>query len=201
MARPYKLGLTGSIGMGKSTTADMFADDGVPVWDADSAVAKLYGAAAIGSLALARLVPDAVTDQGVDKARLRAAIQADSTLLAQIEAVVHPLLAADRQEFMKSNAAQPIVVFDLPLLYETKAELWLDGVLVVTAPPDVQHARVLARPNMTPEFLENIHARQLPDADKRRRADWVIDTSAGLDAARHAVLALLAQLRDDLAHA
>jgi dephospho-CoA kinase len=195
MKRPYRLGLTGSVGMGKSTTARLFADAGVPVWDADAAVHRLYAAGGTGAGAVARLVPQAVSEDAVDRSRLRDAIIADPALLARIEASVHPLVAADREAFAEAHADADIVVFDIPLLFETGGDRGLDGVLVVTAPEAVQRARVLARPGMTPEALERILARQMPDAEKRARADFVITTDQGIEAARADVLALLAKIR------
>lgn len=189
---PFLLGLTGSIGMGKSTTAAMFRAEGVPVWDADAAVHRIYGPGGAGGGALAPLVPAAVTPEGaVDRARLREAIAADAGLLDRIEARVHPLVARDRADFLAAAAAAPLVVCDIPLLYETGAETWLDAVLVVTAPPGTQRARVLARPGMTEADFERLRARQMPDAEKRARADHVIDTSLGLDAARARVRSLI----------
>lgn len=191
------LGLTGSIGMGKSTTAAMFADRGVPVWDADAAVHRLYRPGAPGSAALARLVPQAVSeDAGTDRAKLRAAILSDSGLLARIEAAIHPLVAADRAAFLDDARAEGrrLVLCDIPLLYETGAERWLDCVAVVTAPPDIQRARVLARPGMTEEAFAAILAKQLPDAEKRARADFVIDTGQGLEPVRDQVARIVAEL-------
>lgn len=199
--KPYKLGLTGSIGMGKSTTAAMFADEGVPIWDADSAVAALYGPDAAGSRAIAALAPDAVGPDGVNRATLRAAIQADSTLLPRIEAAIHPLLATDRAAFLARHADAAIVLFDLPLLFETGADSWLDGIVVVSTDAETQRARVLARPGMSEDFLQTVLARQMPDAEKRARATWVIDTGRGLDHAREAVLALLARFGKTAPHA
>jgi dephospho-CoA kinase len=186
----YRLGLTGSVGMGKSTTAALFEEAGVPVWDADAAVHRLYASAA-GAAALGAIAPDSVVGGRIDRARLRAAVAADPSLLDGIEAEVHPLVAADRAAFAGANAGAPLVVFDIPLLYETGAERELDGVLVVSAPASVQRARVLARPGMTPEAFERVLARQLPDGEKRARADFVIDTGRGLDAARADVLTLI----------
>jgi len=137
----------------------------------------------------------------VNRPKLRAAIQADNALLGQIEAVIHPLMFADRQAFFAKHQNDDIILFDLPLLFETGAENWMDGVLVVSASPEIQRERVLARPGMTPEFYENILSRQVPDAEKRAKADWVIDTSHGLDAARQQVLALLSELRESRRHA
>jgi dephospho-CoA kinase len=191
------LGLTGSIGMGKSTTAAMFAEAGVPVWDADAAVHRLYGPGAAGSRALEALVPGAVDDSGVDRARLRAAILADPNLLARIEAAIHPLVAADRTAFLDSarSEGQALVLCDIPLLYETGAEKWLDRVVVVTAPAEVQRARVLGRPGMTEESLSAILAKQLPDGEKRARADYVIDAGRGLEPVRRQVAGIVAELR------
>ncbi len=199
--RPYRLGLTGSVGMGKSTTAAFFTEAGVPVWDADAAVHRLYAKGGGGADALAALVPAAVVDDAVDRDRLRAALADDPGLLARIEAVVHPLVGEDRARFVAAHPAANLLVFDIPLLYETGADAWLDGVLVVTAPAAVQRARVLARPGMTEAMLDRILARQMPDADKRSRADFVIETDKGVDAARSAVLALLARLKESAVRA
>ena len=189
----YRLGLTGSVGMGKSTTAALFEAAGVPVWDADAAVHRLYESEA-GGAALADIAPGAVAEGRIDRARLRAAVAADPDLLDRIEARVHPLVAEDRAAFAARNAGGPLVVFDIPLLYETGAERELDGVLVVSAAAAVQRERVLARPGMTNEAFERILARQLPDAEKRARADFVIATDRGLDAARADVLSLIERI-------
>jgi dephospho-CoA kinase len=189
----YRLGLTGSVGMGKSTTAALFEEAGVPVWDADAAVHRLYESEA-GAAALAGIAPEAVAEGRIDRARLRAAVAADPDLLDRIEARVHPLVADDRAAFAAENAGAPLVVFDIPLLYETGAERELDGVLVVSATTAVQRDRVLARPGMTNEAFERILARQLPDSEKRARADFVIATDRGLDAARADVLSLIERI-------
>ncbi len=191
------LGLTGSIGMGKTTTAAMFAEAGVPVWDADAAVHRLYGPDGAGSRALAALVPHAVGEMGTDRARLRAAILANPDLLAQIEAAVHPLVAADRAEFLDRTRAEghELVLCDIPLLYETGAERWLDRVAVATAPAHIQRDRVLSRPGMTEEAFAAILAKQLPDEEKRVRADFVIDTGQGLEPVRRQVARIIAELR------
>jgi dephospho-CoA kinase len=196
----YRLGLTGSIGMGKSTTTGFFAAAGVPVWEADAAVHRIY-AAGPGAAALAGLAPEAVAAGAVDRDRLRAAVVADPGLLARVEAAVHPLVAADRAGFVAANADAELVVLDIPLLFETGAEREVDGVLVVSAAPEIQRARVLARPGMTEDALARILARQLPDAEKRVRADFVIETDRGLEAARADVLSLLARIRSELPHA
>jgi dephospho-CoA kinase len=199
--RPYRLGLTGSIGMGKSTTADLFAKAGVPVWDADEAVHRLYGAGGAGGEALAGLVPDAAAGAAVDREALRRAVVADPGLLAQIEARIHPLVAADREAFAARHPDADLLVFDIPLLFETGAEAWLDGVLVVSASAEAQRARVLARPGMTEAALARILERQMPDAAKRARADFVIGSDRGIEAARADVQELIARIKAERAHA
>lgn len=193
MSRPYLLGLTGSIGMGKTTTAGFFAEEGVPVWDADEAVRRLYARGGAAVPALASLHAAAVKDGAVDRAALKEWIANDRSALARIEAVVHPLVAADRTAFIAEHGEAPLLLLDIPLLFETGAEAALDGVLVVSAPAEAQRARVLARPGMTEAALEAILARQMPDEEKRRRADWVIET-VGLEEARAAVRALVKRI-------
>ena len=193
---PFRLGLTGSVGMGKSTTARLFAEEGVPVWDADAAVHRLYAVGGGGAAAVAEIVPGAIVDGAVDRERLRAAVAADPAVLPRLEARVHPLVAEDRARFVAENAGADILLFDIPLLYETGAEAWLDAVLVVSAPAAVQRERVLARPGMTEAMLARILARQMPDAEKRARADFVIETDRGVEAAREDVLAVLAEVRE-----
>ena len=190
----WLLGLTGSIGMGKSTTAQMFRDEGIPVWDADAAVHRLYerGGMAVGPVSAA--FPDAIVDGGVSREALKKIIAANPYALGQLEKIVHPLVAQDRAAFIADNPA-PIVVVDIPLLYETGAEKWLSSVLVVSASPDVQRARVLARPGMTEAQFEAILSRQMPDAEKRRHADHLIETTT-LDDARAKVRALIDELKD-----
>ncbi|MCO8143750.1 dephospho-CoA kinase [Rhodovulum tesquicola] len=194
--RPFLLGLTGSIGMGKSTTADIFRVLGVPVWDADAAVHRLYGPGGAAIPAIAALCPDAVGQAGVDRATLKDWIGRDPSALARIEAVVHPLVAADREAFTKAHADAPVLVLDIPLLFETGAEDWLDAVLVVTAAPEVQRARVLSRPGMTEAQFDLLLSRQMPDAEKRARADHVIETRS-LEQTRAEVQALLDKLREN----
>lgn len=196
MNRPFLLGLTGSIGMGKSTTAAMFAAEGVPVWDADAAVHRLYARGGAGVAAIATLRPDAIVDGAVDRARLKEWIAADPGALSRIEAAIHPLVAADRAAFIDraARAGADLVLLDIPLLFETGAEVSLDATLVVTAPAEVQRARVLARPGMTETQLAAILARQMPDAEKRARATHVIETST-LEEARAAVQELIGELR------
>ncbi|GGH55396.1 dephospho-CoA kinase [Frigidibacter albus] len=192
--RPFRLGLTGSIGMGKSTTAAMFAEAGVPVWDADAAVHRLYAPGGAAVPAIAALHPEAVKDGAVDRAALKDWIAQDATALGQIERAVHPLVAADREAFLAAASDKPLVLLDIPLLFETGADAQMDATLVVSAPPEVQRARVLARPGMTEAQFELILSRQMPDADKRARATWVIET-IGLEATRAAVRDLTRTIR------
>ncbi len=180
------LGLTGSIGMGKSTTTAMFAEHGAVVWNADDAVHALYapGGAAVGPVGEA--FPGVVIDGAVDRARLAEALGRDETAFRRLETIVHPLVAAGRVADLEAAraAGARLAVLDIPLLFETGGDRAVDAVVVVTADADTQRQRVLARPGMTGERLEAILARQMPDAEKRRRADFIVDTSAGMDAAR-----------------
>jgi dephospho-CoA kinase len=195
---PFRLGLTGSIGMGKSTTAAMFAAEGLPVWDADAAVHRLYGSGQPAALAVAPLIPHAMAPDGhVDRSRLRALIAADPDLLDRLNAAVHPLTAQDRARFLAANGTADIVLLDIPLLFETGADRDCDAVVVVSAPPEIQRARVLAR-GMTEVEFQLILSRQMPDADKRARADYVIETRS-LDAARATVKTVLADIRRRIA--
>ncbi len=191
------LGLTGSIGMGKTTTAAMLRARGLPVQDADAVVADLYahGGAAVG--AVAALYPDVVADGAVDRKRLAARVLGDAPALTALEAAVHPLVQAARQVFLDQARANeaPIAVLDVPLLFEAGADAMTDAVVVVSAPLALQRARVLARPGMTVRRFEQILARQLPDADKRRRADFIIDTSQGLAATQEQLDAMLAAVQ------
>lgn len=191
------LGLTGSIGMGKSTTSRMFQDEGVPVYDADAAVHALYatGGAAVAPVEAA--FPGVVVNGAIDRAKLSAEVVGNAEALAKLEAIVHPLVGAHRIGFFEEAKAKghEIVVLDIPLLFETGGEKRVDKVVVVSAPADVQRERVLARPEMTAEKFEAILARQTPDAEKRERADFVIDTGQGLDHARQQVRDLLTLLR------
>lgn len=193
-----RFGLTGSIAMGKSTTAQLFREEGVPMHDADEAVHRLYakGGAAVGPVRV--LAPEAVEDGAVSREQLKRLIGLDPTLLERLEAIVHPLVLEDRIEFERrsKNEGADIVGFDIPLLYETGAEGSFDAVVVVTAPPDVQRRRALERPGMTEAHLDHILSRQTPDAEKRARADFIVDTSQGLDAARRQVRQIVAQLRE-----
>lgn len=190
----FRLGLTGSIGMGKSTTGGFFAEAGLPVWDADAAVHRLYAQGGAAVAAMGRLCPEAVQSGAVDRATLKRWIAADATALAQLEALVHPLVAADRAAFL-AQATADIVVLDIPLLFEKGSEAEMDATLVVTAPPALQRARVLARPGMTEVQFAAILSRQMPDRDKRSRATHIIET-LGLEAVRQSVLALIAYIRE-----
>jgi dephospho-CoA kinase len=192
--RVYRLGLTGSIGMGKSTTAAMFAAAGLAVWDADAAVHRLYAPGGAAVAAVAALHPAAQgPDGGIDRTALRPWLAADPQRLAALEAVVHPLVAADRAAFL-SACRSDIAILDIPLLFETGADAACDATLVVTAPPAVQRARVLARPGMTAAQFALILSRQMPDADKRARATHIVETLS-LGAVQAYVDALIAHIR------
>ena len=185
--RPLVLGLTGSIGMGKSTVAAMFAEAGVPVFDADAVVHRLQGPQGDLVAAIGQAFPDTTGIAGVDRTALGEAVLGDPAALARLEAIVHPAVAAERAAFLAAHADAPLVLLDVPLLFETGGEHRVDRVVVVSAPPDVQRARVLARAGMTATRLDAILARQMPDADKRARADVVIPTGGSLDETRAAV--------------
>ena len=188
------LGLTGSIGMGKSTTAKLFAEAGVPVYDADAAVHKIYEGEA--GPAIEAAFPGTTVDGRVDRAKLSAKVVHDQAAIKQLEQIVHPMLGASRKKFLEEAEASgaPVVVMDIPLLYETGGEKRVDAVVVVTTSPESQRERILARGTMTSEALDAILARQLPDAEKRKRADFVVDTSHGLDPVRAAIRDILAKV-------
>lgn len=194
-ARPFILGLTGSIGMGKSTTAAMFRDEGVPVWDADASVHALYAPGGAAVAGVGRLVPGTVVAGAVDRGRLRGALERDPGLFAGLEAVVHPLVGEDRARFL-ARADSPVVVLDVPLLFERRIDAECDGVAVVSAPEAVQRRRLLARPGMDEAAVALLLGRQMPDAEKRRRARWVIPSET-LEGARAAVRDILAEIRGD----
>src|ERR1700693_5232044 len=188
------LGLPGSIGMGKSTTAKLFAEAGVPVYDADATVHMLYEGEAVPAIEAA--FPGTTVDGKVDRNKLSARVVHDQAAIKRLEQIVHPMLGASRQKFLDDaeQSGAPVAVVDVPLLFETGGEKRVDAVVVVTTTPEIQRQRILARDNMTGEKLDAILARQLPDAEKRKRADFVVDTSYGLDPVR-------ARIRDILAKA
>jgi dephospho-CoA kinase len=187
------LGLTGSIGMGKSTTAKLFAEAGVPVYDADATVHGLYEGEAAPAIEAA--FPGTTVDGKVDRVRLSAQVVHDPAAIRRLEGIVHPMLGASRQKFLREaeQSGAPVAVVDVPLLYETGGEKRVDAVVVVTTTPEIQRQRILARDNMTGEKLDAILARQLPDAEKRKRADFVVDTSHGLDPVRARIRDILDQ--------
>ncbi|RUS59575.1 dephospho-CoA kinase [Pseudorhodobacter sp. E13] len=189
----FRLGLTGSIGMGKSTTAGFFAAAGLPVWDADAAVHRLYAQGGAAVPAIASQWPQAIIGGAVDRSALKTIIAADPGALSGIEQIVHPLVAADRADFLHKARAD-IVVLDIPLLFEKGSESDMDATLLVTAPAALQRARVLARPGMTEAQFHTILSRQMPDAEKRKRATHIIETLS-LDAAQACVTALIAYIR------
>ena len=195
----FVLGLTGSIGMGKSTTAAVFADTGIPVWDADATVHRLYGTGGAAVPLFAAHYPGVIVNGSVSRPKLRALVAADPTALDRIQSLVHPLVAADRAAFL-ANQTGAIVLLDIPLLFETGADAQCDAVVVVSTSAALQRQRVLDRGGMTGAEFDLILARQMPDAEKRSRADYIIDTTT-LDGARAAVQDLLSIIRGKLAHA
>ena len=192
------LGLTGSIGMGKSTTTAMFADLGAVGWNADDAVHRLYAPGGAAVLPVGEAFPGVVVDGAVDRARLAEALGKDDTAFRRLEAIVHPLVAQGRAADLEAarTAGVKLAVLDIPLLFETDGDKAVDAVVVVTADPAIQAERVLARPGMTRERFDAILARQMPDAEKRMRADFVIDTGRGMEAARAEVEAIVAAVLD-----
>ena len=189
--RPFILGLTGSIGMGKSAVAAMFRGLGVPVFDADAAVHELQGPGGACIVPIERAFPGTTGPQGVDRQKLGAAVFGNPGALKLLESIVHPEVAEMRRTFLADNADQPLIVFDIPLLYEKTGKHDLDAVVVVSAPADMQRERVLARPGMTAEKFEQILKLQVPDEEKRALADYVIDTGVSLAETRHAVQRLV----------
>jgi dephospho-CoA kinase len=187
----FILGLTGSVGMGKSATARFFAEEGMAVHDADAAVHALYEGEAVAPIEAA--FPGTTADGKVDRTKLAAHVLDDAAALKRLEAIVHPLVQASERRFLVDAEARgaQVAVLDIPLLFETGGERRVDAVVVVSAPPEVQRARVLARPGMTVEKFAAILAKQMPDAEKRARADFVVDTSQGFEAARAQVRAIL----------
>jgi dephospho-CoA kinase len=188
------LGLTGSIGMGKSTTAKLFAEAGVPVYDADASVHRLYEGEAAPAIEAA--FPGTTSDGKVDRKKLSARVVHDQAAIKQLEQIVHPMLGASRKKFFDDaeQSGAPVVVVDVPLLFETGGEKRVDAVVVVTTSPENQRERIMARGTMTQEALDSILARQMPDAEKRQRADFVVDTSHGLDPVRAQIKDILAEV-------
>ena len=197
MNKPFILGLTGSIGMGKSAVAGMLRNLGVPVFDADAAVHELQGPNGACLAPIERAFPGTTGAQGVDRQKLGAAVFGDLDKLKLLEAIVHPEVAEMRRAFLADNADAPLIVFDIPLLFEKTGQHGLSAVVVVSAPAEVQRERVLARPGMTTEKLKNILALQVPDSEKRARADYVIDTGLPLAQTREQVAALIAHLLEN----
>ncbi|HVV65373.1 MAG TPA: dephospho-CoA kinase [Rhizomicrobium sp.] len=197
MRRPLLIGLTGSIGMGKSETARLFARLGVAVYDSDAAVHRLYepGGAAVAAIAAA--FPGSVNDGRVDRAALSERLAGDEAAFRRLEAIVHPLVAEEQRRFLEQAAVRgdDLVVLDIPLLFETGGQARMDAVVVVSAPGEVQRRRVLERPGMSAEKLDRILSRQTPDAEKRARADYVVETDKGLDQALEQVKKIVAELR------
>jgi len=181
--RPLLIGLTGSIGMGKTATAGMFARLGLPVYDADATVHALYAPGGAAVAPIAQRFPQAIHRDGVDRGTLSAMVLSDAKALADLEAIVHPLAAKAQKAFIDRTTAggAALAVLDIPLLFETQGDQRLDAVVVVSAPAEIQRQRAMARPGMTCQKLESILARQMPDAEKRRKADFVVDTGQGLD--------------------
>jgi dephospho-CoA kinase len=190
----FILGLTGSIGMGKTTTAQLFAEEGVPVHDSDAAVHRLYEGEAVGAIEAA--FPGTTANGQVDRQKLGAMVVGDVAALKRLEAIVHPLVRQSETRFLEQARArgEKIVLLDIPLLYETGGEQRVDAVVVVTAPADMQRRRVLTRPGMTPEKLDALLAKQMPDSEKRARADFIVDSGGGLEAAREQVRNILTEI-------
>lgn len=195
----FRLGLTGSIGMGKSTTARLFAEAGCAVWDADAAVHRLYARGGAAVVPMQAAFPDAIVDGAVSRDRLKEIIGRDPTALKRIEQIVHPLVGQDRAAFIEI-ADSDILVFDIPLLFETGGDARMDAVAVVSVDADTQRERVLARGTMTEDQFQTIRAKQMPDAEKRARADYVIVTDS-MDHAQQQVQDVIADIRKRMKHA
>lgn len=191
--KPFLLGLTGSIGMGKSTTAEMFAQAGIPVWDADAAVHRLYQPGGDATAQIQNLWPHVVDETGVNRDKLKQHLAQHPSDFKRLENVVHPLVRHDREVFVTERPAANIILLDVPLLFETGGEKEMDAVVVVSVSPEIQRKRVLDRGTMTPEQFETILAKQVPDAEKRRRADFVIETF-DMASARQSVQNVLAEI-------
>ena len=196
---PLIIGLTGSIAMGKSTVAAMFEDEGVPVFDADAAVHILQGPSGLLVAEIEAAFPGTTGVMGVDRQKLGSAVLGDKPKLAQLESIIHPAVAKMRNAFLAENADTDMIVFDIPLLFEKRGHHAVDHIVVVSAPADQQRMRALSRPGMTPEKFENILKLQTPDAEKRAKANTVIDTGRSIAATRAQVKALVKKLRDALA--
>lgn len=196
MSKPLILGLTGSIGMGKSTVAAMFEAAGVPVFDADAEVRGLQGPGGALVAAIESAFPGSTGPEGVLREALGARVFGDAEALARLEAIVHPAVAERRAAFVRARSDASLVVFDIPLLFEKGGHAAVDEIAVVSAPSDIQRQRVLARPGMTPEKFAQILALQVPDAEKRARANHIIDTGTSLEETERQVLALIAALTD-----
>ncbi|MFL0355163.1 dephospho-CoA kinase [Erythrobacter sp. GH1-10] len=194
MTRPLIIGLTGSIGMGKSTVADMFERAGVPVFDADAEVRAMQGPDGELIAAIEKAFPGSTGAEGVNRDALGKLVFGDREALTRLEAIVHPAVARKRAQFLTDNADAPILVFDIPLLFERGGHEAVDTIVVVSAPPEEQRKRVLARQGMTEEKFEHILSLQVPDAEKRKRADHVIDTGTSLEETEAQVVALIEQL-------
>lgn len=199
MNKPLIIGLTGSIGMGKSAVAAMFADEGVPVFDADAAVHDMQRAGGALVAEIEAAFPGTTSMDGVDRKALGAAVFGNRDQLAKLESLIHPAVAERRKTFLAGHNNADMVVFDIPLLFEKGGQAGVDVTVVVSAPASDQRARVLARPGMVPEKFEQILKLQMPDADKRARADYVIDTGQDIAATREDVRALVKKLRLGLA--
>lgn len=197
--RPYIIGLTGSIGMGKSTVAQMFVDEGVPLFDADAAVHQLQGSGGDLVNEIEALFPGSTNSDGVDRQKLGAAVLGNPVALQQLEQLIHPAVRDMRQAFLEKYRDRPLILFDIPLLFEKGGAEGVDHIVVVSAGAEQQRARVLKRPGMSEKRFEQIKALQMPDADKRRRADCVIDTSLPHAETRRAVQKLVRKLKASLA--
>ncbi len=193
--RPLLIGLTGSIGMGKSTVAAMFAHEGVPVFDADATVRALQGPGGVLLPALEKAFPGSTGPAGLDRDRIRGEVFGNALSRTRLERIVHPAVTTARDAFLRDHAGAPLVLFDVPLLFETGGDARVDRTVVVSAPADEQRRRVLARPGMSGELFDRVLTTQMPDADKRARADRVIDTGGSLEDTRAQVRAILAELR------
>jgi dephospho-CoA kinase len=193
--RPLIIGLTGSIGMGKTATAAMFADFGIPIYDADAAVHSLYGSCGEAVEPIEQTFPGTTRDGAVDRAALMAALAKTKNGFTRLEAIVHPLVAKKQREFIAAHLYAELIVLDIPLLFETGGDSRVDVVVVVSAPPEIQRQRALARPGMTKEKLARILARQMPDLEKCTLADFVVDTGQGFEHARAQVRKIIDELK------